>query len=76
MNPTPFTVEEENLICVFAANSRAALSDGIRAALPDFDEREMREIAASVLDKLDAMSDEEFSALMLVPAFSAEETEG
>jgi len=75
MNTTLFTVEEENLICVFDVSSRNALIDGIRGAIPDFDEPELCEIAESVLDKLDAMTDAEFSALAFNPAYYNDETE-
>jgi hypothetical protein len=71
----PFTVEEENLICVYGASGRDALISDIRAALPDYDEPEMRDIAESALKKLEAMTNAEFSALTLSPAYD-DETEG
>ena len=77
MNTDIFTVEEENLICVFDASNRAALIDGICGALPNFDadEPEMREIAESALIKLDAMTDAEFSALTFNPAYDGGDDE-
>ena len=74
-----FTVEEENLICIYDTTSRAALMNGIRAATPDYEEDDMREIAENVLRKLDGMSDEEFAAIVFSPAYFNEEddeTEG
>jgi BMFP domain-containing protein YqiC len=69
MNPMIFTVEEENLICVYDISSRAALMHSIRGATADFDEPELNEIAENVLNKLDNMTDEEFSAFILCPAY-------
>ena len=81
-----FTVEEENLICIYDTTSKQALMDGIRAAMSDFEEDEqeapvaMREIAGNALRKLEAMSDEDFSAYVFSPAYYSEddneETEG
>ena len=70
-----FTVEEINLICIFDISGRAALIDGIRAALPDFYEPEMREIAESALGKLETMTDAEFSAIDLTPEYDFEDDE-
>jgi hypothetical protein len=77
MNNQFFTVEEENLMCVFDVSSKAALINSINAASLDFDadEPEMREIAGSVLAKLKTMSDAEFSALILSPAYYDDESE-
>jgi len=77
MNQTIFTVEEENLICIFDISSRTALINELRAAVPEFDEPEMCEIAVNVLAKLDVMSDAEYSALTFYPEYSnyGDETE-
>ena len=54
MNPPIFTIEEENLICIFDVTSRDALIAGICGALPDFDDPELREIAeGSLLGEFD-----------------------
>jgi hypothetical protein len=76
MNVTVFTVEEENLICIYDTASRTALINSITAALSDFNEPDMNEIAENVLSKLDAMTDEEFSAITFAPAYDDDETEG
>ena len=78
MDLTTFTVEQENLVCIFDVSSRAACIDGIRAAMPDFDESELREIAGSVLEILERMTDAEFSELTFSPAYfnDDDETEG
>jgi hypothetical protein len=76
MNQEIFTVEEENLICAFTVSGRAELIEEMRSAVPLFEESEMAEIAVNTLKKLDALTDEEFSALTLSPAyFNEEETE-
>ena len=77
MNQTLFTVEEENLICAFDTSSRAALIGGIRSALPEFDddEPEMRDIAESAIQKLEGMTDEDFSSMIFTPAYNDDESE-
>lgn len=70
-----FTVEEENLICIFDTSSRAALIADIRATMPDFDEPELCEIAESALKKLETMTDTEFSTLYFNPAYYNDEQE-
>jgi len=74
MNIDIFTVEEENLICAFDTSGRDALIADISGAMSDFDGdgAEMRDIAVSALAKLDAMTDAEFSALILNPAYSGD----
>lgn len=56
-----FTVEEENLICLYHKSDRRRTMARLRADLPDMAE-EMRELACQTLDKLDAMSDADFEA--------------
>jgi len=76
---TYFTVEEENLICIYDTTSKQAIMDGVCAAMPDYDDNDMREIAGNVLHKLEAMSDEDFSEYVFSPVYYNEdedETEG
>ena len=56
-----FTVEEENLICLYHKSDRRRTMARLRADLPDMAE-EMRALACQSLDKLDAMSDADFEA--------------
>jgi len=64
-----FTVEEVNLMCVFDTSGKDALIAELTAAMPDFDEPELIEIAENVIAKLGKMSDAEFSALELYPEY-------
>jgi hypothetical protein len=64
-----FTVEEVNLMCIFDTSGRDALIASLTAAVPDFDEPELAEIAENVLVKLSRMSDEDFGALELYPEY-------
>lgn len=56
-----FTVEEENLICMYHKTNRRRMAANIRAALPDMDE-DMAALACQTADKLDAMNDADFEA--------------
>ena len=56
-----FTVEEENLICLYHKSDRRRTMARLRADLPDMAE-EMRALACQTLDKLDAMSDADVEA--------------
>ena len=78
MDLIPFTVEQENLAAIFDVSSRAACIAGIRAALPDFDEPELRAIAENALAILENLTDAEFSELSFNPAYfnDDDETEG
>lgn len=71
-NTPLFTVEEENLICIFQLEkkqSRAALIGSIMDAMPYFDEPELTEVAENALDKLIDMSDEEYEGLTFHPTY-------
>ena len=72
----PFTVEEENLICIYDISSRTALISSIKEAIPHYDdEPEMQEIATSAIRKLEAMTDADFSTIILHPAYHGEDGE-
>lgn len=60
-----FTVEEENLICMYHKSDRRRTAANIRAALPDMDEdmdEDMAALARQTADKLDTMHDADFEA--------------
>jgi len=75
MNQLLFTVEEENLLCVFDTSSRDRLIAGLRDAIDHFDEPELREIAESALQKLNALTGAEFSELIFSPVYLDDESE-
>ena len=67
-----------NLMCIYNTGTKDGLIDALTAMreyLED-DEAELRDMTNSVLEKLEAMSDEEFAELELVPDFSEEDADG
>ena len=54
-----FSVEEENLICMYHTSDRRRTMARMMAALPDMD-TEMRRLANSAIAKLDRMTDADF----------------
>ena len=54
-----FTVEEENLICMYHKTDQRRTAANIRAALPDMD-TEMRRLANGTIAKLERMTDADF----------------
>lgn len=63
-----FTVEEVNLICVFAGESRSEVIEDIERALPYLEDTDMEELSHRVIVKLQNMTDEEFEQLELTEA--------
>lgn len=68
-----FTVEESNLMCIYNTGSRADLLSELAEMQNhlDADETELLALTRTVIDKLSAMSDEEFESLSgeLIPDF-------
>ena len=60
---TIFTVEDSNLISIFASENRTKVMQDISNAIPHLDDEEMIELSLRVVDKLKAMTDEEFAKL-------------
>ena len=60
---TVFTVEESNLISIFASKNRTKVMRDISNAIPHLDDEEMIDLSLRVVDKLKAMSDKEFAKL-------------
>ena len=65
---TRFTVEESNLICIFAGESRSDVIKDIERALPYLEDTDMLELSGRVIGKLQNMTDEEFEQLELTEA--------
>ena len=55
-----FTIEEENIIAIYAEDSRERTIDNINSAMPYMDE-DMRQLAAAAVNNLQAMTDSAFS---------------
>jgi len=65
---TMFTVEESNLICIFAGEGRGEVIEDIERALPYLDDTDMAELSNRIIGKLRNMTDEEFEQLELIEA--------
>ena len=66
-----FLSDEMNLMCIYDTGSRTGLMNALsemRKEL-DTDEAALRELTDSVLNKLSAMSDEDYAKLELYPDF-------
>ena len=63
-----FTVEESNLICIYAEESRNEVIEDIKRALPYLDDPDMEELSSRIIGKLRDMTDEEFEKLELIEA--------
>lgn len=55
-----FTIEEENIIAIYAEDSRERTIDNINSAMPYMDEG-MCQLADAAVNKLHAMTDSAFS---------------
>ena len=62
-----FTVEETNLLSIYADSSKRALLENINAALPYMD-ADMRELAGRTMQKVDALTEEEYAELAVYAA--------
>ena len=67
MSMNRFTVEETNLLSIYAEDSKRALLENINAALP-FMDADMRELAKRTLSKVNALTDAEYKELSVYPA--------
>lgn len=63
---TTFTVEESNLICIYAGESRSEVIEDIEKALPYLDDTDMEELSNRIIRKLQNMTDEKFEQLEFV----------
>lgn len=64
---TRFTVEESNLICIFAGEGRNEVIKDMERALPHLEDTDMVELSGKVIGKR-GMTDEEFAQLELTEA--------
>ena len=63
-----FTVEEVNLICIYAGESRSQVIEDIERALQYLEDPDMEELSNRVIGKLRNMTDGEFEQLELTEA--------
>ena len=70
-----FTNDEMNLMCIYDTGSRTGLMKALSEMRKELseDEVELRELTDSTLNKLSAMSDEDYEKLELYPDFDDEE---
>ena len=70
-----FTNDEMNLMCIYGTGSRTGLMSVLSEMRKELssDEIELRELTDSTLNKLSAMSDEDFAKMELYPDFDNEE---
>ena len=66
-----FTNDEMNLMCIYDTGSRTGLINAISEMRKELDADEvmLRELTDSTLNKLSAMSDEDYEKLELYPDF-------
>lgn len=66
-----FLSDEMNLMCIYDTGSRTGLMNALSEMRKELstDEIELRELTDSVLNKLSAMSDEDYEKLELYPDF-------
>ena len=67
--------DEMNLMCIYDTGSRTGLMNALSEMRKELseDEVELRELTDSTLNKLSAMSDEDYEKLELYPDFDDEE---
>ena len=72
-----FTNDEMNLMCIYDTGSRMGLMNALAEMRKELsaDEVELRELTDSTLNKLFAMSDEDFAKLELYPDFDEEDVD-
>lgn len=63
-----FTVEEVNLICIFAGESRIEVIEDISSALKYLEDNVLLDLSERVLERLKYMSDEEFIIIAFIAA--------
>ena len=56
-----FSVEEINLMCIYDTSDKAVLIAELRSGLPDIYDPDMRDIYESAIDKLERISEDDFS---------------
>ena len=70
-----FTNDEMNLMCIYDTGTRAGLIDAMSEMKKELaeEENELRDMTDSAIDKLKAMTDEEYAEVEFYPDFDDEE---
>ena len=70
-----FTNDEMNLMCIYDTGSRMGLMKALSEMRKELstDEVELRELTDSTLNKLSAMTDEDYAKMEMYPDFDDEE---
>lgn len=56
-----FTTEEINFICIVSGKDREETLNNVFDVMPDIDDEDMKNIAESVIGKLDGMTEAEYA---------------
>ena len=70
-----FSIEELNLMCIYDTGTRSGLMAGLEKISTELapEDAELAGLVQSALNKLSAMSDEEYGELILVPDYKEED---
>lgn len=56
-----FNVEEMNFLCIVRGTDRADTINNIYETIPNLDNNDMKQIAETLIGKLDSMTDDDFN---------------
>lgn len=68
-----FSQDEINLMCIYDTSDKAELVKELRFSVPYIEDTELKSITETVIDKLERMTNDEFSKLELEPDIDMEE---
>lgn len=67
-----FSQDEINLMCIYDTSTKAELIKELRFSVPYIENTELKSITETVIDKLERMTNDEFSKLELEPDIDME----
>lgn len=68
-----FSQDEINLMCIYDTSDKAELVKELRFSVPYIEDTELKVITETVIDKLERITNDEFSKLELEPDIDMEE---
>ena len=68
-----FSQDEINLMCIYDTSDKTELLKELRFSVPYIEDTELKEITETVIDKLERMTNDEFSRLELEPDIDMED---